>query len=55
MTPTDGLKLRLRLVTSRAAAKREFEQFVASGPNEDELELGSLYYSHALYELEGFR
>jgi hypothetical protein len=53
MTPTDGLKLRLRLVTSRAAAKREFEQFVAGGPDDDQIEIASAYLAWTLYELDG--
>jgi hypothetical protein len=43
------------LVRSRAAARREFEQFVAGNPSDAELELASTYYAWTLYELEGWR
>jgi hypothetical protein len=52
LTKTAGLKLRLRLVKTRAAAQREFDEFVASGPGDDEIEIGSAYLAWTLYELE---
>jgi hypothetical protein len=53
MTRARDLKLRLKLVTSRAAARQEFDEFVAGDPNDAELELGSLYYARTIYELNG--
>jgi hypothetical protein len=56
LTKTAGLKLRLRCVKTREAAQREFEEFVVSGPGQDELELASGYYARRLFELdEGWR
>jgi hypothetical protein len=52
MTSVRGLRLRLSLVKTRAAAQREFDEFVASNPGEDALELGSLYYGWTIFELD---
>jgi hypothetical protein len=46
-----GLKLRLRLAKTRAAAQREWDEFVASGTSENELEVGSAYLAWTIYEL----
>ena len=52
---TAGLKLRLKCVSTLEAAQREFDEFVASNPSDDELELASTYYAWTLCELEGWR
>jgi hypothetical protein len=52
MTSVRGLKLRLSLVKTRAGAQREFDEFVASNPGEDALELGSAYLAWTIYEPE---
>jgi hypothetical protein len=51
MTRARDLKFRLKLVTTRAAARQEFDEFVAGDPSESELELASLYYARTIYEL----
>jgi hypothetical protein len=52
VTKTSALKLQLKLVDSVDAAKTLFEEFVASDPTDDELELASVYLGWTLYELE---
>jgi hypothetical protein len=51
MTKAKALKLRLKLVTSRADARQEFDDFVAGNPDDAELELASMYYAKCIYEL----
>jgi hypothetical protein len=51
MTQAKSLKLRLKLVTSRADARQEFDEFVAGNPSDAELELASMYYARCIYEL----
>jgi hypothetical protein len=51
LTKAKALKLRLKLVTSGAAARQEFDEFVAGDPSDAELELASIYYARCLYEL----
>ncbi len=53
LTKSEGLKLRLNCAKTRAAARQGFDDFVASDPTDDELELGSAYYAWAIYELDG--
>jgi hypothetical protein len=55
LTKTAALKLRLKCVSTREAALREFDEFVAGNPSDDELELASAYYGWTLFELEGWR
>jgi hypothetical protein len=53
LTNIERLKLCLNSAPTREAARKAFDHFIAGNPGDDEAELGSLYYSWALYRLEG--
>jgi hypothetical protein len=55
LTKTEALKLRLNCAPTREVARREFDEFVAGGADDDELELASIHYGYALFRLGGFR
>jgi hypothetical protein len=50
---TKRLKQELATAKSAGTAKRIFDEFVALGATDAEIELGSVYLSWALFELEG--
>ena len=51
LTRTEALKLRLNCAPTREVARREFDDFVAGGADDEELELASIHYGYALFRL----
>jgi superfamily II DNA/RNA helicase len=48
---TAALRLQPKATPTREAAKQIFDEFVATGPNDHELELASIYYGWTISEL----
>jgi hypothetical protein len=55
LTKIAALKIQLRCAKTRAAARQEFDDFVAGNPSDEDMRLASLYYAQAIYDLEGWR
>jgi hypothetical protein len=50
---TNRLKQELATAKSVKTAKRIFDEFIALGVTDAEIELGSVYFSWTLFEMEG--
>jgi hypothetical protein len=55
LTPVERIKLLMQVAPSREAARMAFDEFVAGGADDAEVELASVYYGGALFRLDGFR
>jgi hypothetical protein len=56
LTKLGALKLQLKVAPTLEAAKEVFEDFVATGPTDDELDLAATYLGWTIFEIQqGYR